>query len=883
MKKRNIFLPILTALALSGCGTNFIGVTNITLSETEIMISEGETKQIFATVTPEDATDKTVTWSVTSGNEYATVDANGKITGVKEGEAVVVAKSSNNITKACNVTVLKTGNLPESITMDETAALVVGNTKQLEPVIFPEDAAIKTLTWSVSSGDAVTVSNTGLVTAVKEGSASVTAKTVNNLTATCVFTVVNSVINPTKVTLDEHEISLFPNGTKTLTASILPSEATERSLTWSVVEGEDVVSVNNGVVKALKVGHAKVQVTTSNNLSDVCEVTVAERTLKAFVNKDEHSLIDGNFYQQVNGGEFVEITDKETIGGVPVYNVQFGATIKVYLKTVGYFEPTGLNVNNVFHEMVDNYVTFEAVVEDPDDEMTNFFDVEVVYNNNTPLIGDYVISFENTSHISLTFTYEINGQETMGCSQGDVIIIHAKSNNEDFGVKTIKGYSFKTNDMPRKEYFDIKKIDDETYSFVTPYSADEYKTIYILLEEIDISAFKDSGLVGEYATLRTYSLSGSDSYIKKFDETMAFGFNAGGEMTYSADIAYASKAENGVITGMCGTSSIEAYYGENIIVLGKTSNGTSLSTPLSGGSTDIIVAVKTPENVSREAFISETTMDNAVIAIGSNKYAIFSFYYNDTLYASCFINEATKTIVCDTTVVKYQGETLLSEKPVYQVFDKNGNSLLHVGYDNDGTQKDLVLITERENGYTNGKNTFVFINNDKAVFDDNTYEVTGETSLVLKNPTHEVDIELDVVNKTFEVTDEKDIETKSLEIANLKFTGMTNKDWDDYIFPLTIEFGPSNTDITGYVLQDNGYAKYYWEFEGTFDSTQNIINITITNAYMNKSTSFDNSAIGKTKRLKVEDGKLTILDNIGTQSNVFNTKGCVVTCSDFHF
>lgn len=71
----------------------------------------------------------------------------------------------------------------------KTASVAVGATKQLTATIEPENADNKTVTWSSSAEEFATVDSNGLVTAVAEGSATITAKTSNNLTATCAVTV----------------------------------------------------------------------------------------------------------------------------------------------------------------------------------------------------------------------------------------------------------------------------------------------------------------------------------------------------------------------------------------------------------------------------------------------------------------------------------------------------------------------------------------------------------------------------------------------------------------------------------------------------------------------------------------------------------------------
>ena len=79
-------------------------VAKVTLDQTSLELYAGDTYTFSATVEPEDATDKTLTWSSTKP-AVATIDNDGKVTAVAEGEAIITAKSKNNITASCTITV----------------------------------------------------------------------------------------------------------------------------------------------------------------------------------------------------------------------------------------------------------------------------------------------------------------------------------------------------------------------------------------------------------------------------------------------------------------------------------------------------------------------------------------------------------------------------------------------------------------------------------------------------------------------------------------------------------------------------------------------------------------------------------------------------------
>lgn len=154
-----------------------VPVTSVTLDQTGAELEAGETQQLTATVLPENATNKAVTWS-TSDASVATVK-NGLVTAVAEGTATItVTTEDGGKTASCTVTV-KAAPVPdvsvESVTLDQTSAeLEAGETQQLTAIVLPENATNKAVTWSTSDASVATVEN-GLVTAVAKGTATITA------------------------------------------------------------------------------------------------------------------------------------------------------------------------------------------------------------------------------------------------------------------------------------------------------------------------------------------------------------------------------------------------------------------------------------------------------------------------------------------------------------------------------------------------------------------------------------------------------------------------------------------------------------------------------------------------------------------------------------
>lgn len=160
-----------------------VEATSVTLNTTSQQLNVGETFALVATVSPDNATDKTVTWA-TSDAAVATVDTEGKVTAVAAGTATITA-TCGSVSASCTVTVLTPIIEAANISLNtESVELAVGETRQIVATVTPEDATDKTVTWTTSDAAIATVDADGTVTGVAVGTAIVTA-TCGSVSATC--------------------------------------------------------------------------------------------------------------------------------------------------------------------------------------------------------------------------------------------------------------------------------------------------------------------------------------------------------------------------------------------------------------------------------------------------------------------------------------------------------------------------------------------------------------------------------------------------------------------------------------------------------------------------------------------------------------------------
>ena len=156
------------------------------------MLKNGETLQISATVLPDDAADKSVVW-VSSDPTVARVTAEGLVTALKGGIAVISANTVNSLSAACSVTV----DVPvEMIILDrDEVSAVEGTEFTLIATVLPADATVKLLDWRSDNPNVATVNAEGDVTLVNIGSAVITASATDGsgVEATCRINAVSGI------------------------------------------------------------------------------------------------------------------------------------------------------------------------------------------------------------------------------------------------------------------------------------------------------------------------------------------------------------------------------------------------------------------------------------------------------------------------------------------------------------------------------------------------------------------------------------------------------------------------------------------------------------------------------------------------------------------
>ena len=264
-----------------------IPVTSVELNKTVLELIEGDFEILTATVKPDDATDKTVSWS--SSDDFVATVSGGKVTAIKPGTATITAQAGEKSAQ-CKVTVSKRVIPVTSVELNKTTLeLVEGDSETLTATVKPDNTTDKTVSWSTSDASVATVSG-GKVTAIKPGTATITVQA-GEKSAQCIVTVSKRVIPVTSVELNKTSLELIKGDSETLTATVKPDNATDKTVSWSTSDAS-VATVNDGVVTAVNKGTARITAQ-SGDKTAVCVVTVLIPVESVTLNKSELNLVKG--------------------------------------------------------------------------------------------------------------------------------------------------------------------------------------------------------------------------------------------------------------------------------------------------------------------------------------------------------------------------------------------------------------------------------------------------------------------------------------------------------------------------------------------------------------------------------------------------------------
>ena len=275
-------------------------VTGIKLNRQSAGLFVGRSFQAKASVFPEDATDKRVIWK-SSDTMVATVDQTGKISAKRRGKAIIscTAKDGSGTVAACTVTV----KIPVSrITLSRSSiSLKKGRSSTLEAVAAPRTAWSRSVSWSSSDPSIVSVSSAGRIIAKSPGKATVTctAKDGSGVKAACKVTVTGTGTKVSGISLNRTNAALLKGKTVQLNATVSPSSAADKTVTWKSSNTAVATVDGKGKVTAKGKGTAAISCTAKDGSGKkaVCKVTVNIPVSKITLNRTSATISEDSSVQ----------------------------------------------------------------------------------------------------------------------------------------------------------------------------------------------------------------------------------------------------------------------------------------------------------------------------------------------------------------------------------------------------------------------------------------------------------------------------------------------------------------------------------------------------------------------------------------------------------
>ena len=268
--------------------------------------------------------------------------------------------------------------VPRSVTLErQELTLTIGTEQTISATVEPENAADKSVSWQSSDAAVVSVSAEGKLKALAEGSAVITVSTFNGCKDKCFVTVWDGLVHVTGVRMNQAAADMIVGDHITLSATVLPDKASDKSVVWSCSDANVATVSDAGEVVAVSAGRAVITVTTVDGLhSDKCVVTVNYSPVSVSVSEAKalsccSGSVTGAFYVPANsegpikkGVIYSTESDASLSGSVWVEDTKsegtaIAAILSPLMPSTKYYVRTWVSVaGTVYLSTVSNFETF---------------------------------------------------------------------------------------------------------------------------------------------------------------------------------------------------------------------------------------------------------------------------------------------------------------------------------------------------------------------------------------------------------------------------------------------------------------------------------------------------------------------------------------------
>lgn len=662
----------------------------------------------------------------------------------------------------------------------------------------------------------------------------------------------------TGLSLDKESITVDIDEGFSLTATITPEDATDKTISWSSSNNKVELSATSGeaiTVTAKDAGSATITAS-CGNLTATCVVTINEQPKVKIYSHDEHQLID-SVQQEING-VYVDITDTGSDDNVFYYRALEDVNVRVHLSENGYYDPLGLTVGETDMDIDSNgYVTFVA-----DSGEYDFMSITPYFINHTPSTGTNEFHVTNTDHLTIKlYDSDKLNHEITSADSYDVVYAKVTSSDPDYFARSL---DFKKSS---ETYYSKATYDANTglYHFTTP-NADD---IDVTATEGNNALLKDTDVPGTYFSIW---LTSSTKGITNFDDNKKIVIGSDGSMKrLHGDVTNRSDQITSYTNSTLHTESYQDLpYGENFVF--TNDNGSDGFRAPSYVNYDILAIKKQNTNDLDSAY----KVDGEIFTISGNRYALINVTYNSNPYFSFLVDYTNKTFKTSVTINMIYGEKISDDKVIYEVYDGT-TKLFGVSYTGDGGTANRIPLVSPYGVYSGSNGDFILANSTIGVYDDASFvAVIDGSQVTLSNATRRIVLALDTTNFTYTVVSDEEVISTIPDLKNKAFTCHFHRDedWvtDEFDCDLVFTFNDyaSDDEITTTL---SGYSYYTATFTVSYNLDTNVITLTLA------SQTYAWNTIGSTYTALMADGQMTMQKDY---NNILNTKNCVFYCPDFH-
>lgn len=288
-----------------------IAVSELSLNKTEMKIFVGGSSQLVATISPDNATNKTVVWT-SSDNSIATVDANGNVQAIAVGTAIITA-SCDSVMAECKVTIIKRS---QTITWSQK----FNDVKEGDVIeLTATSSSGLEIVYTILEGDAVVKGNILTLKAVGEVKVEASQPGNNEFSAARTITKKINVlpISVSNVSIDKTELELIVGSSGQLKATVSPDNATDKTIVWTSSDSNIATVDENGLVQAIAAGNVVITASCGEVKAE-CKVTVL---------KKQQTITWDQAFDDVTEGDIIELNAIASSGLDVVYKVIEGDAV----------------------------------------------------------------------------------------------------------------------------------------------------------------------------------------------------------------------------------------------------------------------------------------------------------------------------------------------------------------------------------------------------------------------------------------------------------------------------------------------------------------------------------------------------------------------------